>query len=551
MSETGMGDGPRPGDLPDDTETAGAAPGDAEAAGASPRRVGRYQVVRVLGRGGMSVTYLTREVDARRRIALKELVPPPAAQSFAGRFVREARTVAALSVPGTVPVTDCFEEGGVAFVATRYVERGSVRRWVGQLSQAQVAGVIESVLGALAVAEERRVTHRDLKPENLLIAQDGRVRVSDLGMVRAVERAGSLVMTGTTVGTPAYMAPEQVLGVAVGPAADLYALGVVAYELLAGAPPFDAPDDPAALAERHLEEAPPPLAVARPDLDGRWVDWIERMLAKEPGERPRGAMAAWAELEPVVVDRLGPTWREEAPIRGRAARRAFQPSAAYRLTTLPRRAAPSGPPRPEPVRTSRARRAVIAGVVLALVGGAGAAIALLVGGGGGKSTTTTASATTPATTTAPPATTAPTTTTAPLTTTEFRSRGNAVCAHQPKLVDLFGAVRDPSRIRAVILLALDSSIRPSVAALAALMPPESLRPAHERALALSRREIDLLQGLADDIGRGADPAAATRAALPRLDQLESQANAAFRDLGLTACATAAGPPGGGGGGSGA
>src|SRR5262249_997711 len=161
----------------------------------------------------------------------------------------------------------------------------------------------------LAVAEERRVTHRDLKPENLLIGQDGRVRVADLGMVRAVERAGSLVMTGTTVGTPAYMAPEQVLGVAVGPPADLYALGIVAYELLAGAPPCDEPADAAAIAGRQLDEAPPPLSGPRPDVGERWAAWVERMLAKEPGDRPSGAKAAWAELEPVVVEELGPTWR--------------------------------------------------------------------------------------------------------------------------------------------------------------------------------------------------------------------------------------------------
>src|SRR5439155_8396748 len=140
-------------------------------------------------------------------------------------------------------------------------------------------------------------------------------------------------------------------------------------------------------AERHLQEAPPPLSGPRPDVGARWAAWVERMLAKEPGDRPSGAAAAWAELEPVVVEELGPTWREGAPIRGRAARRAFRPSAANRLTTLPRRAAPSWPPRPEPARRSNARRAVIAGVVLALVGGAGAATALLVGGGGTESTT--------------------------------------------------------------------------------------------------------------------------------------------------------------------
>ena len=199
------------------------------------------------------------------------------------------------------------------------------------------------MLGGLAEAAEQGIVHRDLKPENLLVTADGRVKIADFGIAKAI---GQVCMTefrtatGQVVGTPAYMAPEQVTGGDITPQADLYATGLIAYELLAGRHPFEGIDAPMALLLRQVNDEPPPLAELRPDLPPGVVAWVHAMLAKEPAARPAGAAHAWDRLEGAVSDELGPLWRRGAALVEPGAERVtgVHPSV---LAELPSAAAPS------------------------------------------------------------------------------------------------------------------------------------------------------------------------------------------------------------------
>src|SRR5262249_35164929 len=154
--------------------------------------------------------------------------------SFVQRFLRESRLTGSLNHPNIVTVHEYFEHEGTPFIAMEYFERGSLRPHVGRLDLSRIAGVLEGLLAGLAYAETEGIVHRDLKPETVMVSSGGTVKIADFGMAKARElhAAVELTASGTTVGTPAYMAPEQARGSAVGPATDLYSLGVIAYELL-------------------------------------------------------------------------------------------------------------------------------------------------------------------------------------------------------------------------------------------------------------------------------------------------------------------------------
>src|SRR5262249_53951079 len=176
-----------------------------------------------------------------RQVALKELPAFHATdKAFASRFLRESRIAGSFSHPNIVTVYDYFEHDGLPYIAMEYVPRGSLRPHIGRLTLAQIGGVLEGLLAALAYAASRGVVHRDLKPENLMLSEEGTVKVADFGIAKAMNDDATklLTATGTTVGPPAYMAPEQAMGRGVGPSTDLYASGVIAYELLLRQTPF-------------------------------------------------------------------------------------------------------------------------------------------------------------------------------------------------------------------------------------------------------------------------------------------------------------------------
>src|SRR5881227_1745006 len=172
------------------------------------KTVGRYEILREVGRGGMAMVYLAGQTDLDRFVALKELGAFHASDpSFAQRFIRESRVAGSLSHPNIVTVHDYFEHDGTPYIAMEYVERGSLRPHVGQMKLAQIAGVLEGLLAGLAHAESHGIVHRDLKHENLMVTADGRVKIADFGILRATQRAGTqyATATGMTVGTPSYM----------------------------------------------------------------------------------------------------------------------------------------------------------------------------------------------------------------------------------------------------------------------------------------------------------------------------------------------------------
>ena len=339
------------------------------------RTLGRYDIVREIGRGGMAIVYLARQTDLDRVVALKELAAFHAADpAFAERFVRESRIAGSLSHPNIVTVHDFIEHEGTPYIAMEYVEGGSLRPLVPHLTLAQCAGVLESILAGLAHAEARGIVHRDLKPENVMVTADGSVKIADFGIAKAINQVATahLSATGSAMGTPAYMAPEQALAKDIGPWTDLYSTGVIAYELLVGRLPFDDRTTPMALLVKHIQEPIPPPLSLNPDLDPRLAAWLERMLEKDPERRPRGAAEAWDELEEIVISILGPRWRREARLGAaafeeRRRRPSRRPPSRSRLRTRrhrdaarqqPAARARSAPRRPTtPVGRRRASRA--------------------------------------------------------------------------------------------------------------------------------------------------------------------------------------------------
>jgi serine/threonine protein kinase len=353
------------------------------------RAVGRYELLRELGRGGTATVYLARQTDLGRLVALKELTALPVSDpSTARRFVRESRLAASLNHPNVVTVHDYFEDSGTPYIAMEYLERGSLRPLMHRLTFPQVAKALDGLLAGLAFAHDRDIVHRDLKPENLMVTQDDRVKIADFGIAKVTDEAHAttaLTVKGTTIGTPTYMAPEQAMGGEVGPSTDLYAVGVIAFELLAGRQPFDTSGGPMAILLRHVNEPPLELATVDPSADPRLSDWIARLLVKDPGGREQSAAAAWLAFEEIVLDRLGPRWRRSAtlPVAPAVLTPATLPMGGGddrgASTVMPRLARPARPSTPRQSRSRGLLRLLVAGV---LVAGLAAALALGNGSGG-------------------------------------------------------------------------------------------------------------------------------------------------------------------------
>ena len=275
----------------------------------------RYTVSHELGRGGMAVVHLARQTDLDRWVALKELRPEGRDESVVRRFLREARLAGSLSHPNIVTVLDFFEADGAGYIAMEYVPRGSLRPYVGALTFAQVVGVLEGVLAALTCAEQAGIVHRDLKPENVMVTADGRVKLADFGIAKATGAGSLLTATGTTLGTPHYMAPEQAMGQPVGPATDLYAVGCMAYELVTGRLPFgDGDSAPMTVLLRHINEVAPPACEVSDSVDVRLSDWISVLMAKDASSRPQSAAEAWETLEELALSVAGPRWRRASAL---------------------------------------------------------------------------------------------------------------------------------------------------------------------------------------------------------------------------------------------
>ncbi len=331
--------------------------------------IGNYEIVRLLARGGMATVYLVRQPALDREVVLKRLDLASDDPRVAQRFVTEARLAAALDHPNVVTLFDFFEHDGVPYIAMEYVGGGSLRSLVGRLALPQVLGVVEGMLAGLGHAERHGIAHRDLKPENVLVTLRGNVKIADFGIARAYDAlTDRLTTTGMTIGTPAYMAPEQAVNEKLGPYTDLYSVGVIVYELLAGRPPFDA-KTPVGLLYCHVHKPPPPLAELMPRPQPVLAEWVEWLLAKAPGDRPQSAAEAWNALEETAVAQLGPYWRRSATITSQHARPEETPSEQPTTPVPERTAAPASAEKGH-------RRARVLALLAASVAGVALAIAL-------------------------------------------------------------------------------------------------------------------------------------------------------------------------------
>ncbi len=295
------------------------------------RLADRYSVERELGKGGMATVYLARDIRHDREVAIKVLHPELSASIGADRFEREIKLSAKLQHPHILGLIDSGEADGLLYYVMPFVKGESLRDRLDREGQLPIEDAIQIALetaDALGCAHAQGIIHRDIKPENILLS-GGHALVADFGIARAATEAGGqkLTQTGMAVGTPVYMAPEQSVGDAVGPTSDLYSLGCVLYEMLAGEPPFTAKNAQALMA-RHSMEAVPSIRIIRNTVPEEVEDTIFAAMAKVPADRPQNA-AQFAELLGMP---LGATASRRANIRTTASRRV--PTAAHRVYEL-------------------------------------------------------------------------------------------------------------------------------------------------------------------------------------------------------------------------
>jgi len=248
----------------------------------------RYRVVRVAGRGGMATVYLAEDLKHGRNVAIKVLNPELAAALGPNRFLREIEISARLDHPHILPLYDSGDADGFLFYVMPFVEGESLRDRIArehQLPLDDALQIAREVADALSHAHSRGVVHRDIKPENILLA-GGHARVADFGIARAISEAGGerLTQTGLAIGTPSYMSPEQAAGRDdVDGRADLYSLGCVLFEMLAGEPPFTGA--PESVVRQHLTVDPPNITALRPAIPAQVAAAVMRSLSKTPADR--------------------------------------------------------------------------------------------------------------------------------------------------------------------------------------------------------------------------------------------------------------------------
>lgn len=327
---------------------------------------GRYRLIRELARGGMGTVWVAEDPLLARTVAVKVLDPALATDdAVRQRFRREAIAAAAVAHPNIVTTYDTGDDGGTAYIVMELVEGRTLREVIdemGPLPIPMACDIAIQIADALAAAHGRGVVHRDVKPGNVLVQTDGRVKVADFGIAKATDEAGDLTRAGMVIGTARYLAPEQVDGSPVDDRADVYALGLVLYEMLVGQAPFEADTDVASALAR-LTGGPPPLAQARPGVPPGLARLVDQALARNPDDRLPSAAALRDALTAIRdgTQRLG-----AEPTR---------PIGLARTTTVPTtpgapartsRSRPAGPPRAR----VRAGRAVLWVLALALgIGG--------------------------------------------------------------------------------------------------------------------------------------------------------------------------------------
>ncbi len=280
------------------------------------RLIGKYIVKGELGRGGMGAVYLAEQPGLGREVAIKELLLSAVADPVAlKRFMQEAQVMARTSHPNLVQVHDMEQIGDANYIVLEFVRGKSLRDLINQgtLPLPRTFAVMHGVLQALDYAHKHAIVHRDMKPENVLLSDEGDVKVADFGIARLMDDSGAgstATKTGTTVGTPQYMSPEQVASSKVDGRSDLYSAGIMFYELVVGQPPFTASeaDGPFTLMAKHVQAPPKPPSVQRPGLDMPLEEVILKSLSKRPEDRYQTGQD-FDDAMVRIAERLTPGWQ--------------------------------------------------------------------------------------------------------------------------------------------------------------------------------------------------------------------------------------------------
>jgi len=296
-------------------------------------RVGGFEIVSRIGKGGMGAVYKARQVSLDRIVALKILPRSLAKQhDFVTRFMREARAAGKLQHPNIVAGIDVGEADGYHYFAMEYVEgetASALTAREGALDSERTVRILIDVAKGLAHAHENGLLHRDVKPQNILIEKSGKVKLCDLGLARSTQEDSSLTQTGTAMGTPYYMSPEQIAGSRdIDARTDIYSLGAVGYHLLAGRPPYEA-ETAAMVMAKHVSEKLAPLAKLSPDVDPNLAAVIEKCLKKKPDDRYANTADLLEDLEHVAAG--------EPPAHARVRRSAAVGAAGGRAARTPAR----------------------------------------------------------------------------------------------------------------------------------------------------------------------------------------------------------------------
>jgi serine/threonine-protein kinase len=253
--------------------------------------IGGYRLIRKIGQGAMAEVYLARHLESARDVALKLLNPALTRnEDLVRRFQQEARWASLLRHPNILSIHEVGEEDGRHYIAAEFVDGETLRERMnrGRVGLVEMADIVSAVSAALETAHREWIVHRDIKPENVMIGRTGEVKVLDFGLAKLARPSGTSrfgTQPGTVVGTLQYVAPEQALGAGIDPRTDIFSLGVVMYEMIAGVPPFRG-ESLRLLLRQILDTDPPPLMREGVNLPRLLIDLVNRALRKDPEERP-------------------------------------------------------------------------------------------------------------------------------------------------------------------------------------------------------------------------------------------------------------------------
>jgi Tol biopolymer transport system component/predicted Ser/Thr protein kinase len=285
--------------------------------------IGQYRVEKEIGKGGMGIVYLARDLSLNRPVAVKFLSPHVSDEGSRRRFQQEAQTASALNHPHILTVHAAGSADEQLYLVTEWIDGGTLREWLhrAQPSLRQKLELILPIADALATAHDAGILHRDIKPENILVSKTGHAKLADFGLAKVIEAAddnmatktlGEITRAGTVVGTIAYMSPEQVSGGAADRRSDIFSFGILLYELLAGARPFQGRSDLLVL-EAIRSAEPTPLGEHCPDLPAQLRNIVEKALEKDPGDRYQSMKDLVIDLRRLLRGSLAPHAAAAAP----------------------------------------------------------------------------------------------------------------------------------------------------------------------------------------------------------------------------------------------